>query len=69
MFLSIVDIYLCLINDYRAGQMLGGEIHTYLLEKTRVVHQSDGEANFHIFYQVNACQGKRAFWKFYAFKP
>jgi myosin heavy subunit len=34
------------------GELLGATIHTYLLERSRVVHLNDPERSYHIFYQV-----------------
>ena len=34
------------------GELVGAKIETYLLEKVRVGTQSEGERNYHCFYQV-----------------
>lgn len=40
--------------EYDKGRIIGARMEHYLLEKARVVAPSDGERNYHIFYQLLA---------------
>jgi len=48
-FGKLIDIH---FED--SGKICGAKIQTYLLEKSRVVQQSQGERSYHIFYQFCA---------------
>ncbi|DAZ99569.1 TPA: hypothetical protein N0F65_001397, partial [Lagenidium giganteum] len=37
-----------------SGELVGMSVETYLLERVRVIHQTTGERNFHVFYELLA---------------
>ncbi|KAM8972266.1 unconventional myosin-Vc [Pelodytes ibericus] len=49
------------ISFDRRYQIIGANLRTYLLEKSRVVFQSEDERNYHIFYQLCASANKPEF--------
>eukprot|EP00804_Cyclotella_cryptica_P019435 CCRYP_006620-RA/>CCRYP_006620-RA protein AED:0.11 eAED:0.11 QI:212/1/1/1/0.77/0.9/10/1132/973 len=42
------------IHFTNKGKLSGAKIETYLLEKVRLIHPSEGERNYHVFYQFLA---------------
>ena len=46
--------------DAQKGGIVGGSITSYLLEKSRLVQQAEGERNYHVFYQLCAAASQDA---------
>ena len=46
--------YIELQFDKKTGHLEGTKIDTYLLEKVRLIHQGEGERNYHVFYETLA---------------
>lgn len=42
------------IQFHKSGCLMGASINTYLLEKVRLIRQTEGERNYHIFYEMLA---------------
>ncbi|XP_039882835.1 unconventional myosin-Vc [Simochromis diagramma] len=49
------------ISFDRKYRIIGANMRTYLLEKSRVVFQAENERNYHIFYQICSCADSPAF--------
>jgi myosin-5 len=53
------------IQFTETGKLVGAQIETYLLEKVRLVRQSPGERNYHIFYQILSIPSARELSRYF----
>lgn len=53
------------IQFTQSGRLSSAQIDTYLLEKVRLIHPSEGERNYHVFYQFLSSATKSEREQFY----
>jgi myosin-5 len=66
-FGKFIEMHFSAPDHCENPHLVGAAIHTYLLEKSRIVSIASGERNYHIFYQICASESPEMSGTFFCF--